>query len=67
MSLDALDTAILRELQADARRTNRDIAAAVGVAPTTALIAPAACASAGSSAGRCSMSTSPRSAGPCRR
>jgi DNA-binding Lrp family transcriptional regulator len=35
--LDALDTAILRELQADARRTNRDIATAVGVAPTTAL------------------------------
>src|SRR6201996_6514640 len=35
--LDELDTAILRELQADARRTNRDIAAAVGVAPTTAL------------------------------
>ncbi|MGD8195762.1 Lrp/AsnC family transcriptional regulator [Herbiconiux sp. P18] len=36
-SLDALDTAILRELQTDARRTNRDLAAAVGVAPTTAL------------------------------
>ncbi|GIG38086.1 Lrp/AsnC family transcriptional regulator [Cellulomonas pakistanensis] len=35
--LDALDTAILRELQVDARRTNRDVAAAVGVAPTTAL------------------------------
>jgi DNA-binding Lrp family transcriptional regulator len=35
--LDELDTAILLELQADARRTNRDIAAAVGVAPTTAL------------------------------
>ncbi|HVX46075.1 MAG TPA: Lrp/AsnC family transcriptional regulator [Mycobacteriales bacterium] len=35
--LDELDTAILRELQDDARRTNRDIAAAVGVAPTTAL------------------------------
>ncbi len=35
--LDELDTAILRELQADARRTNRDIAAAVGVSPTTAL------------------------------
>jgi DNA-binding Lrp family transcriptional regulator len=37
MDLDELDTAILRELQADARRTNRDIAAAVGVSPTTAL------------------------------
>ncbi|MEN3298092.1 Lrp/AsnC family transcriptional regulator [Pseudonocardia sp.] len=35
--LDALDTAILRELQRDARRTNRDVAAAVGVSPTTAL------------------------------
>src|SRR6201992_587222 len=37
VDLDELDTAILRELQADARRTNRDIAAAVGVSPTTAL------------------------------
>lgn len=35
--VDELDTAILRELQRDARRTNRDIAAAVGVSPTTAL------------------------------
>src|SRR5580700_7231714 len=35
--LDELDTALLHELQRDARRTNRDIAAAVGVAPTTAL------------------------------
>jgi DNA-binding Lrp family transcriptional regulator len=35
--LDDLDTAILRELLLDARRTNRDVAAAVGVAPTTAL------------------------------
>jgi DNA-binding Lrp family transcriptional regulator len=35
--LDELDTAILRELQADARRTNRDVAAAVGIPPTTAL------------------------------
>jgi DNA-binding Lrp family transcriptional regulator len=35
--LDELDAAILRELQVDARRTNRDVAAAVGVAPTTAL------------------------------
>lgn len=33
----ARDTAILRELQRNARRTNRDIAAAVGIAPTTAL------------------------------
>jgi DNA-binding Lrp family transcriptional regulator len=29
--------AILAELQADAQRTNRDVAAAVGVSPTTAL------------------------------
>lgn len=36
-NLDELDTAILRELQTDARRTNRDVAAAVGVSPTTAL------------------------------
>ncbi|MCL1869860.1 MAG: Lrp/AsnC family transcriptional regulator [Promicromonosporaceae bacterium] len=35
--LDELDTAILRALQHDARRTNRDVAAAVGVSPTTAL------------------------------
>ena len=35
--LDELDTALLRELQIDARRTNRDIAAAIGVSPTTAL------------------------------
>jgi DNA-binding Lrp family transcriptional regulator len=35
--LDALDAAILAELQSYARRTNRDIAAAVGVSPTTAL------------------------------
>lgn len=36
-ALDELDTALLAELQRDARRTNRDLAAAVGVAPTTAL------------------------------
>ncbi|MBI9115628.1 Lrp/AsnC family transcriptional regulator [Sanguibacter suaedae] len=35
--MDALDQAILRELQSDARKTNRDVAAAVGVSPTTAL------------------------------
>jgi DNA-binding Lrp family transcriptional regulator len=35
--LDELDTAILRELQMDARRTNRDVAAAVGVSASTAL------------------------------
>jgi DNA-binding Lrp family transcriptional regulator len=35
--LDEIDAAILRELQSDARRTNRDVAAAVGVSPTTAL------------------------------
>ncbi|GLU50216.1 Lrp/AsnC family transcriptional regulator [Nocardiopsis ansamitocini] len=36
-NLDELDKAILRELQSDARTTNRDVAAAVGVSPTTAL------------------------------
>ncbi|MDP9026819.1 MAG: Lrp/AsnC family transcriptional regulator [Actinomycetota bacterium] len=35
--LDEIDVAILRELQADARRSNRDVAAAVGVSATTAL------------------------------
>ena len=35
--LDAIDTAIVRALQSDARRTNRDIAATVGISPTTAL------------------------------
>ena len=35
--LDELDTAILRQLQSDARKTNREVAAAVGVSPTTAL------------------------------
>ena len=37
MVLDELDTAIIAALQSDARRTNRDVAAAVGVSPTTAL------------------------------
>jgi DNA-binding Lrp family transcriptional regulator len=37
VELDELDTAILRELQSDARKTNREVAAAVGVSPTTAL------------------------------
>lgn len=35
--MDAIDEAILRQLQDDARRTNRAVAAAVGVSPTTAL------------------------------
>ena len=35
--MDALDVAILRLLQSDARMTNRHLAAAVGVSPTTAL------------------------------
>lgn len=35
--LDNLDRAILHELQVDARRTNREVAATVGVSPTTAL------------------------------
>lgn len=35
--VDELDAALLRELQRDARRTNRDLADALGVAPSTAL------------------------------
>ena len=35
--MDELDAALLRELQRDARRTNRDVAASVGVSPSTAL------------------------------
>jgi DNA-binding Lrp family transcriptional regulator len=35
--MDELDKAILQVLQSDPRMTNRDLAAAVGVAPTTAL------------------------------
>ncbi|MEU3623281.1 AsnC family transcriptional regulator [Amycolatopsis coloradensis] len=35
--LDELDQAILAQLQSDARKTNREVAAAVGVSPTTAL------------------------------
>ncbi|MEU8815648.1 Lrp/AsnC family transcriptional regulator [Actinoplanes sp. NPDC048796] len=35
--LDELDTAILSALQSDARKTNREVAAAVGVSATTAL------------------------------
>ncbi|HEU0166016.1 MAG TPA: Lrp/AsnC family transcriptional regulator [Thermomicrobiales bacterium] len=37
MALDELDQAILRELQQDARKTNREVAAAVGVSATTCL------------------------------
>ncbi len=37
VQLDELDKAILRELQSDARRTNRDVATAIGISPTTAL------------------------------
>nr|WP_298802257.1 Lrp/AsnC family transcriptional regulator [uncultured Pseudokineococcus sp.] len=37
VDMDDVDAAILRVLQSDARRTNRDVAAAVGVSPTTAL------------------------------
>lgn len=35
--LDAVDWALLRELQHDARKTNRDLAAAVHVSPSTSL------------------------------
>lgn len=35
--LDDIDRAILRELQVDARRSNREVAAAVGISATTCL------------------------------
>jgi DNA-binding Lrp family transcriptional regulator len=35
--LDELDLAIIRELQSDARKSNREVAAAVGIAPSTSL------------------------------
>ena len=35
--MDAMDRAILRRLQQDGRQTNRDLAEAVGIAPSTAL------------------------------
>lgn len=37
MELDALDKDLLRELQHDARQTNRDLAAKTGVSPSTSL------------------------------
>ncbi|MCO8275974.1 Lrp/AsnC family transcriptional regulator [Actinoplanes sp. TRM 88003] len=35
--MDEVDSAIVRELQANARQTNRDLARAVGIAPSTCL------------------------------
>jgi DNA-binding Lrp family transcriptional regulator len=35
--VDDVDSAIVRELQRDARQTNRDLARAVGIAPSTCL------------------------------
>lgn len=37
VELDAVDRALLRELQHDARQTNRDLAAKTGVSPSTSL------------------------------
>ena len=37
VELDALDLALLRELQNDARQTNRELAARTGVSPSTSL------------------------------
>ena len=37
MGIDSTDKALLRELQRDARQTNRDLAAKVGVSPSTSL------------------------------
>jgi DNA-binding Lrp family transcriptional regulator len=36
-AVDELDSAIIRELQRNARQTNRDLARAVGIAPSTCL------------------------------
>lgn len=36
-AVDVIDSAIVRELQRDARQTNRDLARAVGIAPSTCL------------------------------
>jgi len=36
-TMDAVDQAILRRLQRDGRQTNRELAAALGIAPSTAL------------------------------
>lgn len=37
MDVDSVDQVLLRELQNDARQTNRDLAAKVGVSPSTSL------------------------------
>ena len=37
MAMDDVDSAIVRELQSNARQTNRDLARAVGIAPSTCL------------------------------
>jgi DNA-binding Lrp family transcriptional regulator len=37
VGMDELDSALVAALQADGRRSNRDLAAALGVAPSTAL------------------------------
>ena len=37
MAVDDVDSAIVRELQRNARQTNRDLARAVGIAPSTCL------------------------------
>ncbi|MGH3426842.1 MAG: Lrp/AsnC family transcriptional regulator [Mycobacteriales bacterium] len=37
VTMDELDAAILKKLQADGRSTNRELAAALGVAPSTSL------------------------------
>ncbi|MFI5956184.1 Lrp/AsnC family transcriptional regulator [Cryptosporangium sp. NPDC051539] len=49
--LDAIDRALLRELENDARATNRDLAAAVGVVPSTSLLRVRALREAGVIAG----------------
>ena len=64
--LSELDAAILRQLQENARRTNRAIADAVHVAASTSLERIRSSASAASSAATTPRPTSPRSAATCK-
>lgn len=43
--MDELDAGILRELQQNARLSNRELASRLGLAPSTFWFAPACCAS----------------------
>src|SRR5882757_2210042 len=50
-AMDELDSAIVRQLQVDARMTNKELAAAVGIAPSTCLERVRALRSAGTISG----------------